>query len=310
MGIKGLNSLLQKYAPECIQTKNLDYFKGSTIAIDTSILLYKFKCHSNPNSHIYGFLKRALIFLQHGIIPIFVLDGKPPPEKYYILQKRNQKKIKIKEKIKLLQQQTNKTNETFKQIKKLSKQLINVTKEHHKEIYELLTYLGFHVIYSLGEAENTCAQLQKNGCVNYAYSDDMDLFPLGCSKILRNATKQSFTLIHLDKVLEILNITFSQLVDLCILCGCDYCPEIPRIKNIEALELIKKYEILENIPILKKNNINFNKARKLFECKNSKLKFNIVQLNFQEHKLKSFLLKKKINKSFIHQIIKQYKDCY
>ena len=32
-----------------------------------------------------------------------------------------------------------------------------------------------------------------------------------------------------------------QFIDMCILCGCDYCPTIPKIGPVRAMKLIQKY---------------------------------------------------------------------
>lgn len=324
MGIRGLNSLIKKYAPESVQELPLKYFKGSTIAIDTSILLYKFRHHnSNENSHLYGFLKRALLYVQNGINPIFILDGKPPPEKYNTLHKRSQKKQKINDKIETLRKHMNSDNqcETLTKIIKLSKQIINVTKQHHNEVYDMLNYLGFHVLYSRGEAEKMCAELQQSGQATYAYSDDMDLFPLGCSNILRDhKAGTAISFIKLDNVLDAFRLTFSQFVDLCILCGCDYCPEIPRVNSIKAYELIRKFKSLENVlPHLEQecfripDNYNYMKARELFQCGGNEPEINhnfnnfMTMNQFQEQKLWHFLMKKGINKNYLHKFINQFK---
>ena len=36
------------------------------------------------------------IFRHHNIIPVFIFDGKPPPEKYELLKKRQENKVAAK----------------------------------------------------------------------------------------------------------------------------------------------------------------------------------------------------------------------
>ena len=50
-----------------------------------------------------------------------------------------------------------------------------------------------------------------------------------------------------DKLIEGLGLTSDQFVDLCIMCGCDYCDKIPGIGPKTALKLIKKHGCLEEI---------------------------------------------------------------
>ena len=43
MGIRGLNNMIKKHAPEAILYKSIKSYSGTVVAIDCSILLYKFK---------------------------------------------------------------------------------------------------------------------------------------------------------------------------------------------------------------------------------------------------------------------------
>ena len=320
MGIRGLTSLIKKYVPEAIQNYNLEYFNGSSIAIDTSILLYKFRySNNNQNAHISGFLNKCLSYIRHGIIPIFIIDGKPPPEKSETIQKRYRQRQRLEERInelrKKIQNGEENKKEALNKISKLDKQIITVTKEHHEETKELLKILGFQVIQSPGEAEETCAYLQKKNIVNFTYSDDTDVLALGCPSVLRSNGKSNYlTEVNLSRVLSGLDINFDQFLDLCILCGCDYCPNIPRLNYQKAYELIKKYgdietvlkNYTENIP----NDYNFQDARNIFKRTMTPLvntKIDIGVPNIDELKLYRFLSKRKYNKSYIDKYIRKFK---
>ena len=47
MGIKNINTILKKYAPDGIKRRNLSTYKYKKIAIDISIYLYRFKYSNN-----------------------------------------------------------------------------------------------------------------------------------------------------------------------------------------------------------------------------------------------------------------------
>ena len=49
MGIRGLTSLLKKNTSGCITETTLDQISGSKLAIDTSILLYKYSSFNKIN---------------------------------------------------------------------------------------------------------------------------------------------------------------------------------------------------------------------------------------------------------------------
>ena len=52
---------------------------------------------------------------------------------------------------------------------------------------------------------------------------------------------------HMDKILESLNYTMDEFIDLCILLGCDYCDTIKGIGAKRAKDLIDKYRCIEKI---------------------------------------------------------------
>ena len=41
--------------------------------------------------------------------------------------------------------------------------------------------------------------------------------------------------------------THEQFLDFCILCGCDYCPVVPKVGNVTAMKLIKTHGSIEKI---------------------------------------------------------------
>uniref|UniRef100_A0A3Q2WHN7 Zgc:110269 n=1 Tax=Haplochromis burtoni TaxID=8153 RepID=A0A3Q2WHN7_HAPBU len=71
MGITKLADLIRSDAPDAISYKDI----GKVIALDTSIVLNQFR------APLTGLFFRTLTFLEHGIKPVFVFDGKPPGEK-------------------------------------------------------------------------------------------------------------------------------------------------------------------------------------------------------------------------------------
>ena len=52
-------------------------------------------------SHLNGIFYKNINFLEHGIFPIYVFDGKPPKIKDYIAEKRRAIKEKSKKKIEM-----------------------------------------------------------------------------------------------------------------------------------------------------------------------------------------------------------------
>jgi flap endonuclease-1 len=318
MGIRGLTSLINKYVPDALQHRSLQYFNGSSIAIDTSILLYKFRySNNNQNSHISGFLNKCLSYIRYGIIPVFIIDGKPPPEKSDTIQKRHRQRARLEERIKELKCKIQSGDvdkkENMEKILKLDKQIITVKKVHHDDAQELLTILGFKVIQSSGEAEETCAYLQKSNMVNFTYSDDTDVLALGCPSVLRSNSKSNYlTEVNLEKVLEGLGIDIDQFVDLCILCGCDYCPNIPRLNYQKAYDLIKEHGNIETVLLNYTDAIptdyNFQDARNIFKrTLPPVIDLTIEVPQIDELRLYRFLAKHKYSKLYTDKYILKFK---
>ncbi|CAG8778397.1 18654_t:CDS:2, partial [Gigaspora rosea] len=161
-------------------------------------------------------------------------------------------------------------------VDKYSRQTVRVTKEHNDECKKLLNLMGIPYVEAPCEAEAQCAALAKAGKVYAAASEDMDTLTFSTPVLLRHMTyseakKVPINEIHLNKVLEGLQFSMDQFIDLCILLGCDYCESIKGIGPHRAVELIKKYKTLESIV----NNLDtkkypipedwrYNEARELF----------------------------------------------
>ena len=113
MGIPKLNKyLLEKCTDKCISKQHISILKNKVLVIDTSIYLYKFIAHGELLQDMYLFVS---ILLYYKIIPIFVFDGKPQPEKKELLILRNNDKKKAEEECKYL---CDKLNEDISELEK------------------------------------------------------------------------------------------------------------------------------------------------------------------------------------------------
>jgi len=270
MGIKGLKALLKKNAPSGIEQITVNSLKNKSLSVDSSILLYKYRYTYNTsnNFHILGFLNKVIEFLEYGIIPIFVFDGKPPEAKKLVLEKRNETRNKMKERVNDLLQEIkdttgesslnfddfidtdsdsendNKIKELKKAAKQIQKNILYVKKNHSLEVMEMLNFIGVSFLHATGESEQTCAFLQKNGYTDYVFSEDTDSLTFGGSVLFN--TKGVYTIYDIQKILSALNLTQDQFIDTCIISGCDYTNGIPKIGPVSALKIIKTHGSIEN----------------------------------------------------------------
>ncbi|CAG8830342.1 21977_t:CDS:2, partial [Gigaspora margarita] len=283
MGIQSLTKVIGDHCPNAIKSNEIKNYFGRKVAIDASMSIYQFLIavrqdgqqlttdSGETTSHLMGIFYRTIRMVESGIKPCYVFDGKPPTLKSGELAKRLERKKEANKKLEEAQENGDTSN-----VDKYSRQTVRVTKEHNDECKKLLNLMGIPYVEAPCEAEAQCAALAKAGKVYAAASEDMDTLTFSTPVLLRHMTyseakKVPINELHLNKVLEGLQFSMDQFIDLCILLGCDYCESIKGIGPHRAVELIKKYKTLEGIV----NNLDtkkypipedwrYNEARELF----------------------------------------------
>ena len=153
-----------------------------------------------------------------------------------------------------------------KKINKLNKKCIKIKNTHINDLKEFFDKLNIMYVHSNNmEADKVCANLVKT---NYAYaciSNDMDMLPFGCSRVLRdfNFYNHSIVEYNLSKIESSLGLSHEKFVDLCIMCGCDYNDKIIGLKPHTVYKYLKIYGNLENMVnnIEKINNFEEKRVR-------------------------------------------------
>ncbi|TVU20424.1 hypothetical protein EJB05_36632 [Eragrostis curvula] len=330
MGIKGLTKLLADNAPKSMKEQKFESYFGRKIAVDASMSIYQFLVSvkvgvrsyafilqivvgrtgmetltneaGEVTSHLQGMFNRTIRLLEAGIKPVYVFDGKPPEMKKQELAKRHVIYSKREDATKDLTEAVEEGDKDA--IEKLSKRTVKVTRQHNDDCKRLLRLMGVPVVEAPCEAEAQCAALCINDKVYAVASEDMDSLTFGAPRFLRHLMDPSSKKIpvmefEVAKVLEELELTMDQFIDLCILCGCDYCDSIKGIGGSTALKLIRQHGSIENIL----ENINkdryqipedwpYEEARRLF--KEPDVTLDIPELKWtapDEEGLISFLVK-------------------
>jgi len=307
MGIKNLKIILNQKCKTAINTRKLDSYRGMILGIDLSIFLYKYLY--NNDDHLEGLTRLILKLLKNQITPIFIFDGKPPKEKKEVLQNRREKRDFMSIKKKLIENCinydksnfdvfknnvldfVNDTNSSFiisdleiellfkkteddlkKDSDKLTKKIIYITSFHIESSKKLFDLFGIKYINAPCEAESLLAILCKNNYIDGCISEDTDILPNGGHLFLRNfnADKNMVDEYCLYGILNTLNITNEQFIDMCILCGCDYTTKINGMGPITSYKLICKFENIENFienndKFIIPENFDYEKARNLFK---------------------------------------------
>ena len=337
--------------------ENTDECYRITFGIDLSIFLYKYLY--NNNDHIEGLTRLILRLLKNHITPLFIFDGKPPKEKGNTLQLRKDKRDLMVNKKKVYEHASTikdtdfenfkteimnciekddssylidedelkilfekKEDELHKEIELISKKIIYVTQYHIDSSKELFDLFGIKYIHAPCEAESLLAMLCKNNYIDGCISEDTDILVNGGHLFLRNfnADKNTVDEYCLEGILNNLDVTHEQFVDMCILCGCDYTTKINGLGPITAHKLILKYKSIEEI--LKNNkkyiipdDFNYIKARDLFKNPISKEIFDnidktIILKEPNIEKLKIFLKDTKLKEKFFKEIDKNLVNYY
>ncbi|NXP22598.1 FEN1 endonuclease, partial [Scytalopus superciliaris] len=259
MGIHGLAKLIADVAPGAIRENDIKSYFGRKVAIDASMSIYQFLIavrqgaevlqsdDGETTSHLMGMFYRTIRMAENGIKPVYVFDGKPPALKSGELAKRGERRAEAQRHLQQAQEAGEEDD-----VEKYSKRLVKVTPQHTQECKRLLELMGIPYVEAPGEAEASCAALVKAGKVYAAATEDMDCLTFGSPVLMRHLTasetkKLPIQEFHLSRILQDLQLTWEQFVDLCILLGCDYCASIRGIGPKRAVELIREHKSIERI---------------------------------------------------------------
>jgi len=152
-----------------------------------------------------------------------------------------------------------KISDMITETEKIGKKMVGINENQYRDIKNLFNLFNIPFIHAGVEAEMICSALVKLGIADYCIGNDMDLFALGCPRIIRNINFRDdlVDVYYLDTILNNLELSYTEFVDLCISLGSDYTGRLGGVKNYHILEYIKKYKSIENI-LANIDNINTN----------------------------------------------------
>ncbi|ARF09617.1 FLAP-like endonuclease XPG [Indivirus ILV1] len=316
MGIRNLIKVIQKYAPTAIKNTKIDKYKNKILAIDANLLIYKMiyairkqgydlKNDDIITTHIHSLMLKIKGFIKYGITPVFVFDGIAPNIKEETLKKRSEfQKIMQLKYYKAVTQDEKKKYYFMKS---------EITYNEITDCMNLIELFGYTIINAPEEADSQLADLIIKNKVNYIVTDDMDILTFGGTKIIKNFSidkKKFMQEINLNKFKKLADLTQNQIIDISIILGCDYIPGFKGIGPVKSYNLIKKYDIIDNV--LKKEKLNiyydYTKAQKYFKnppvIDSQNIKIN--RLNINKQGLKEFLEKFKYKKEYITKLFDMY----
>jgi len=304
MGISNLNPYLKKECPEAFKDIPYSYFKGKRIAVDSDNILRKLMsrahkevvnvtnvCAEEPDRKLilerwFGHVRDEILkFLKYGITLIFVFDGAYIDEKSDTqLKRRAEKEKRVKEatelKAKIMQlDELERTPQMITELRKKMHHLGTIKPDEKKLISDILSQIGFPVLYATGEGEKLCVMLAIEGKVSAVYSKDSDIVAMGCPLSLSeeagwvynseaHKTELALKCTLFKPILQKLNMEYSTFLDLCIMSGCDFNSNIYRIGVSKSAKLLAEYKSIDNLPesyTEKKCILNHVRCREIFK---------------------------------------------
>ncbi|MCE5338679.1 MAG: flap endonuclease-1 [Methanomicrobiaceae archaeon] len=246
---------------DCKETSTWDDLSGIA-AVDAHNALYQFlsiirQPDGTPlmdgagriTSHLSGILFRTANFLEKGIKPVFVFDGKPPEFKQETIRERRIVRTRADEAWKAALREGD-IEEAYKQASASARVDSHTLTSSH----ELLDLLGIPWVQAPSEGEAQAAHMARSGSVTYAVSQDYDSLLFGSPVLVRNLTVsgrrksrgRTITVnperIVLSSLLDCLGVTREQLVEIGILVGTDFNPGIRGVGGKTALKIVRSGE--------------------------------------------------------------------
>ncbi len=270
MGIKNFYKFIQKYVPDVLENKKLGDYSGKILGIDANLLLYKLLYrnikHAASNSNGDNNEDYELYYLQlidivscsykFNIKFIFVFDGKTPDIKTKTVIERKEKRHKALEELNCINEDIdsldldnsddyNKFKDLIDKKKSLMSRSLNLKNKIIKETKEFLSMCGIPYIDSMNEADSQLAYLSKNNLIDGIISNDFDILTFGGKYLLidffdyfKNYFDKKIIEISLDNLLNKIDISHDNFIELCILMGTDYSDK-PSIKFEDIYNNIK-----------------------------------------------------------------------
>jgi len=231
-------------------------------AIDANNALYQFltiirqpdgtplmdRC-GRVTSHLSGILFRMASFMEKGIKPVFVFDGKPAALKQATIDERRKVRETAGEKWKEALDRGDE-EEAFKQARsstRVDSSIIATSKE-------LLGLMGIPIVEAPGEGEAQASYMVAKGDARYVVSQDYDTLLFGAPMLVRNLTVSGKRKIRgrqitvsperivLADTLAGLHLTREQLIEIGILVGTDFNPGVEGVGAKTGLKIVQKGE--------------------------------------------------------------------
>lgn len=293
MGIKGLTTFAKERVPRAFCTHPITILRGKRVAIDAANWMYATLSTAIKNivrvtnlrqdkpcrfrivdEWLILASKNINNWLSNHITPVLVFDGPAPSEKDDTKKYRRQRRQNLKDIIDqcyaTIEADPNCDESVITTLRSALQGNLSMTTEEFTQFKSFFQQLGIPCLEAAGDGERLCCMLCREGKVTAVYSNDTDTMAYGSPLSIRsiNYTRSRITIdcIRTDYLLEGLNLTHAQFVDLCIMSGCDYNNNMPGIASVRSYDLIQKYGSIDRLPdSFETECLNYQRCRELFQ---------------------------------------------
>lgn len=246
MGITGLLPMVK----DSIRSKHIKNYSGKKIGIDGHAWIHTVLpmiaselYYGKPTDrHLTILLSKIRSLQDYNIIPIFVFDGDYLSSKEKTFVERRESREKARQEVENCLKQKD-----FTRAKELMKRCVQITAGIINSIIQMLKINKIEFFISPYEADAQLYYLQKIGYINHIMTEDSDLIIYGAENVLykysgSRVDEYDSRLLHLCK-----DKFFAQnILDICILSGCDYLDSIRGVGLATAYKKLKETGSVEN----------------------------------------------------------------
>ncbi|KAM0071524.1 putative exodeoxyribonuclease I [Helianthus debilis subsp. tardiflorus] len=252
MGIQGLLPLLKSIMVP-IHIKDLE---GCSVAVDTYSWLHKGAlscskelCKSEPTSkHVNYCMHRVNLLRHYGVKPILVFDGGHLPMK-------NEQEIKRarSRKENLARAIEHESCGNASAAYECYQKAVDISPEIAYELIQVLKKENISYVVAPYEADAQMTFLAISKHVDAVITEDSDLIPFGCPRIIYKMDKYGqgvefrYSKLQNNKELNFTGFTKQMILEMCIFSGCDYLQSLPGMGLKKAHALIKKLKSYDKV---------------------------------------------------------------
>lgn len=198
------------------------------------------------NRHIDFVLHRVRMLLYFGVTPFLVFDGDNLPSKAGTEQDRHRKRQESKA-LGLELQRKGRLPEAYQEFQKA----VDVTPYMARQLIEELKQMKVQYVVAPYEADAQMVYLEQQGLIHGIISEDSDLLVFGAKRLLSKLdqhgecieiNRADFTACREVSLVGWSDANFRQM---CILSGCDYLANIPKMGLKTAYRSIRKHRTVE-----------------------------------------------------------------